>query len=164
MSDLKQSRVAWRQARGTQGGLAAQGVTRLLDRLSADSTSLSRLPTQCPELRAQQQIEGCDVRDHQQRHIDDRDRVSRAQLSRHRGKVDLGGVVIVDNEVDKAHDIEANDEQPKQRTYPDREKCQHGEQPGGEVPIGGESREGGRQMRADHTWKDEDEPEKAEAV
>src|ERR1041385_5385422 len=34
-------------------------------------------------LRTQQQIECCDVRDHQQGYIDDRDEVGGAQLSRH---------------------------------------------------------------------------------
>ena len=37
-----------------------------------------------------QQIERDDVRDHQQRHVDDRDRVSGAQFPRHRGKVRPG--------------------------------------------------------------------------
>jgi hypothetical protein len=66
-----------------------------------------RLPT----LRTQQQIECDDVRDHQQGHVDDRDCIGGTQLPRNRGKVELDGVVIVDNQVGHAHEIEGDDEE-----------------------------------------------------
>ena len=61
-------------------------------------------------------------------------------------------------------EIEGDDEQPEHRTYPDREKRQHGQHPGREVAIGGESGEAGGQVRADDAGHNEDQPEEAEAV
>jgi len=75
------------------------------------------------------------VRDHQHGHVDDRDRVRGAQLPRQRRKANLGGVVIVEDEIDHPHEIERRDEQPKERTYPYREKRQDGKQPGCQVPV-----------------------------
>src|SRR5467141_1242568 len=114
-------------------------------------------------LRTQQQIECDDVRDHQHRHVDDRDRVCGAHLPRHRRNADLDGVVIVDDEVDHSHEIEGNYEQPKEWTHPYREKRGDGEHPGCQVPVGGERGEASGQI-ADDTWKNKDEPEEAEAV
>src|SRR6266853_343862 len=114
-------------------------------------------------LITQQQIECDDVRDHQHGHVDDRDRVCGAQLPRHRRKADLNGVVIVEDKVDHSHEIEGNDEQPKEWTYPYREKREDGEYPGCQVPVGGERGEASRQI-ADDTWKNKNEPEEAEAV
>lgn len=54
------------------------------------------------------------MRDHQQGHVDDRDHVCGAQLSRHCGKADPDSVVIVEDEVDHSHEIEGNHEQPKE--------------------------------------------------
>ena len=73
-------------------------------------------------------------------------------------------VVIVDDDVGRPHEIEGDDEQPKQRTYPHREQRQHGQHPGCEVAIGGERGEAGGQIGADDAGNDEDEPEEAEAV
>src|SRR5262249_29407841 len=67
----------------------------------------------------------------------DRDRVSGAQLPRQRGKAGHGGVVIVDEDVSRSHEIEGDDEQPKQRPDPDGEKRQHGQHSGCEVAIRG---------------------------
>src|SRR2546427_8414255 len=114
-------------------------------------------------LRPQQKIECEDVRDHQQGHVDDRDRVRRAQLPRQCRKADPDGVVIVEDEVDHSHEIEGNYEQPKEWTYPYREKREDGEHPGCQVPVGGERGEARGQI-ADDTWKNKDEPEEAEAV
>ena len=56
-------------------------------------------------------------------------------------------------------------EQPKEWTYPYREKRQDCEQPGWQVPVGGECGETSNwQIRVDDAWKDKDEPEEAEAV
>jgi hypothetical protein len=66
------------------------------DRIADDGTMHRRL-------RTHQQIECDDVRDHQQRHVDDRDRVGGSQLPRQGRKAELGGVVIVDDEVGRAH-------------------------------------------------------------
>ena len=61
-------------------------------------------------------------------------------------------------------EIEGDDEQPEERTYPDREKRQHGEHAGREVAIGGKGGEARGQVGADDARDDEDEPEEAEAV
>src|SRR5215471_20853332 len=68
--------------------------------------SWSRLPA---DRWAQQQIECDDVRDHQQGYVDDRDRIGAAQLPRRRRKAGLNGVVIVDDDVGWAHNIEGDD-------------------------------------------------------
>ena len=81
-----------------------------------------RLLTSRLGLRKQQQIECDDVRDHQQGHVDDRDRVRGAQLPRQRRKASVGGVVIVEDEVDHSNEIEGNDEKPEEWTHPYREK------------------------------------------
>jgi hypothetical protein len=60
-----------------------------------------------------------------------------------------------------SYKIECNDESPKHRTYPYREKGQHGQDPGCKVAVGGEA---GGQVGADDAWKDKDESEEAEAV
>ena len=73
-------------------------------------------------------------------------------------------MVIVEDQVDKPREIEGDDEQPKQRTDPDREQRQHGQHAGCKIPVGGEHGEACGQIGADHARKDEDEPEEAEAV
>ena len=78
-------------------------------------------------------------------------------------KVQLDGVVIVADEVGRPHDIEGDDEQPKERPYPDSQKRQDGKQPGREVTVSGEVGETGRQI-AGNARKDEDQPEEAKAV
>src|SRR6266849_2421516 len=121
----------------------------------------------CPSglgLRTYQKIECADVRDHQQRYVDDRYRVGGTQPLRVRRKADLDGVIIVDDEVDRPYEIEGDDEQPEKRAYPHREKRQHGQHSGREVAIGSEGGEAGRQVGTYNTRKDEDEPEEAEAV
>src|SRR5580704_3916017 len=72
--------------------------------------------------RTDQQVECDDVRDHQQWHVDNRVRIGGAQLSRHRRKAKLNGVVVIDDDVGCPHEIEGDDERPKQRTYPCGEK------------------------------------------
>ena len=94
------------------------------------------------------QIERDEVRDHQQRHVDDRDRVRGAQLPCQLRQTDLVAMIVVDDEVDRSHEIEGDDEQPKERTYPRSEKREHGEQAGCEVAIRGERREAARQIGA----------------
>src|SRR5205085_10473627 len=78
-------------------------------------------------------------------------------------KVQLDGVVIVADEVGHAHDIEGDDEQPKERTYPHSQKRQDGKQPGREVTVSGEVGETSRQI-AGNARKDEDQPKEAKAV
>src|SRR6516162_7542508 len=115
-------------------------------------------------LWTQQEIK-CDcVRDHEQGYVDDRDRVSAAELPRHRGKTQTSGVVVVDDDVDCPHEIEGDDERPKQRRYPCGEKRQNGQDCGGEVTAGGEGGEPGRQIRAYDAREDKDEPEESKAV
>ena len=67
----------------------------------------------CLGLTTRQQIECCDVRDHQQRHIDDRDRVRGAQFPCQRRKAELAAVIIVDDDVGCSCEIEGYDEDPK---------------------------------------------------
>src|SRR5215469_10904389 len=69
-------------------------------------------------------------------------------------------IVRMNREIDE---IEGDDEQPKDRTYPHSEKCQDGEKPRREIAIGGERGEALWQI-ADDTRKDEDESEETEAV
>src|SRR5258707_11568371 len=65
--------------------------------------------------RTQKQIEGDKVRDHQQGHIEDGDRVGGAELSRQRWKVDLNAVPIVHDKVGRPHEVEGGDEGPEKR-------------------------------------------------
>ena len=60
--------------------------------------------------------------------------------------------------------LKATTNRPKERTYPYREKRQHGQHPGCKVAVGGEGGEAGGQIGADDAWKDKDEPEEAKAV
>src|SRR5260370_38664617 len=83
-------------------------------------------------------------------------------MSRQRGKADLDGVVIVEDEIDPPHEIEGDYEQPKEWTYPYREKRKDRQHPGCQVSVGGE-RGKARGQIADDTWKNKDEPEEAEA-
>ena len=55
-----------------------------------------------------------------------------------RWNVQHGGMVIVADEVGRSHDIEGDDEQPEERTYPDSQERQDGKQPGREVTVSGE--------------------------
>ena len=106
----------------------------------------------CAGPRADQPIESDEVRKHQHGYVEDRDRVGRAQLSRDRWKAELDGVVVGKEDVGRPREIERDDEEPKQRTYSDREKGQQGENSGCEVTIGGECGKPGRQMAADDAW------------
>ena len=94
------------------------------------------------------------MRDHQHGHVNNWDCVRGAQLPCHRGKADLDGVVIVEDEIDHPHEIEGHREQPKERTYSYREKRKDRKQPGCQVPVSserGEASDG--QIRADDAWK-----------
>ena len=53
-------------------------------------------------------------------------------------KPDLDSVVVVQYQVGRSHEIEGDDEHPKQRTYLYGEKRQHCQYPGRQVPVGGE--------------------------
>src|SRR5262249_50845543 len=114
-------------------------------------------------LTTQQPIEGCDVRDHEQRNIEDWDGVRRAQLSGHRRQANADGMVIVENEINGPDDIEGDDEEPKNRPYPGREKGQDGQQSGSQVPIGREGSEASGKV-ANDAWKNKDKSEEAKAV
>src|SRR5579872_201430 len=102
--------------------------------------------------------------DHQKRYIDYRDCVCDAQLAGDVREAGLVAVVIVDEDVDGARQIESDCEEPEERTYSEGEKRQDGENPRREVAIGGESREGRRQISADDAGEDEDEAEEAETM
>ena len=67
-------------------------------------------------------MESDEVRDHQHWHIENRDRVRGTQLARYDWKTELDGVVVVEEDVGRPHEIEGDHEEPKERTYPDREK------------------------------------------
>ena len=73
-------------------------------------------------------------------------------------------MVIIENDVGRAHEIESDDQQPEERAYPYREKRQDGQHRGCQVAVGSELGEAGGQIRADYAWKDKDEPEEAEAM
>jgi hypothetical protein len=113
---------------------------------------------------ARQPIKSDEVRDHQHWHIENRDRVRGAQLARDSWKTELDGVVVVEEDVGRPHEIEGDDEEPKERTYSDREKGQQGQNSGCKVTVGGERGEASRQIGADDAGKNKDEPEEAEAV
>ena len=72
-------------------------------------------------------------------------------------------MVIVDDDVGCAHDIEGDDERPKQRTYPCGEKRKHSQHSGGEVTVRGERSESNGQRPYD-ARKDKDEPEESKTV
>src|SRR5271156_3202267 len=96
----------------------------------------SRITGESPRrlwLTTHQQIERDEVRDHQQRYVDDRDRVCGTQLPRHCRKADPSRVVIVDDDVGHPHYIEGEHEKPEERTYPDREQRQDSQPSGYEV-------------------------------
>ena len=67
--------------------------------------------------------------DHQSGHVDDGYRVCGAQLPRECRKTKLIAVIIVDDEVGRSHEIEGDDERPKERTYPDGEQRQYVSRP-----------------------------------
>ncbi len=113
---------------------------------------------------AQQQIESEGMRDHQDRHVDDRDSVGCAQLPGKRWKADLDCVVVIEGDVRYSYKIEGDDERPKERTNPCCEERQKSQHSSCEVPVGGKSSKAGRQIGAYDAWKDKDESEKAEAV
>ena len=73
-------------------------------------------------------------------------------------------MVIVEDDVGCTDDIEGDDEQPKERTYPYRKKRQDGEHSSCEVAVGGERGETSGQIGTDDAWKDKDEPEEAKTV
>src|SRR6185312_634394 len=115
-------------------------------------------------LMTHQQMERGEVRDHQQRNINDRYRVGRAQLAGQLGKAQPDAVVVIDDEVDDAHEAVGKDKWPEEHARPCRKKRKHGEYPRGEVAIGRERREAGWQVGADDARQDEDESEEAETV
>ena len=104
------------------------------------------------------------MRDHQQRHIDNRDCIRYAQLSCDCRKVVPGGVVVVEDQVGHSHQIESNDEQPEERADSYCEKRQESEYPSCEVSISGEGGKARRQIRTDDAWNEKDQAEEAEAV
>ena len=104
------------------------------------------------------------VCDHQHRHEDNRNRVGRAQLPRRCRYADPGSVVIVENEIDHPHEIKDDYEQPKDRTYPYREKRQDREHTGCQVPVGRECGKARGQIGPDDAWNDKHESEEVEAV
>ena len=95
--------------------------------------------------RTHRQQERRDVRDHQQRHVDDRDRVGSAQFARRCRQARLDGARIVRHDVDEAHRVERRGEPPEQARNPEGEQRQQREDPGCEIAVGGERGEAGRQ-------------------
>src|SRR5579863_10711939 len=111
-----------------------------------------------------QQIERDCVGDHQQGHIDDRNRIGSAELPWHHIKASLNRVVIVDGDVGCPHEIQGDNEGPKQRADPCGEKGQNGQHPSCEITVGSERCEASRHTRANDSRKDKDEPEESKAV
>ena len=101
-------------------------------------------------------IEGDDVRNHQHWNVDDGDEIGCAQLARHVRKADSNGVVVVDEDVGRAHKVVGDDEQPEQRASPYAKKCQNGEHAGCEITVGGECGERSGKICPNDTGKDED--------
>ena len=50
------------------------------------------------------------MRDHQQGHVNDRDRICGAQLPSHRRKADPEGMVVVDDDIAEPDEVESADE------------------------------------------------------
>ena len=65
------------------------------------------------KLGTHQQIECGEVRNHQHGHVDDRDSVGGPELPRQGRKVELDAVVIIDDDVDRACEIERDDKGQK---------------------------------------------------
>jgi hypothetical protein len=59
----------------------------------------------CVGPMARQPIESDEVRDHQHWHIENRDRVRGTQLARDSWKTELDGVVVVEEDVGRPHEI-----------------------------------------------------------
>ena len=104
------------------------------------------------------------MRDHQQGHVDDRNRIGSAELPWHHIKASLNGVVVIDDDVRRPGEIEGDDERPKERTYPRAEKRQNGQHSGCEITVGGEGGEAGGQIGACNARQDKDEPKESKAV
>src|ERR1700677_2419619 len=104
------------------------------------------------------------VSDHQHGYVNDRDDVGSAELSRQRGQTDPDGVVIVDKDVGGSDEIEGDDEEPEERTHSCREERKHGQYSSYKIAIGCKGSKARGQVGADDAWKNEDEPEEAEAV
>lgn len=111
-----------------------------------------------------EQIQGCDVRDHQQRHVEDRNRIRCAQFASQRRNADLDAMVVVDEYVHCSGDIEGNDERPEDGAESDRQQSQHRQNPGRQIAIGSEGCELGGQAGPDDTGDQKDESEKTETV
>jgi hypothetical protein len=62
------------------------------------------------------EIESDEVRDHQHGHVEDRDDVHSAELPGQRGQTERDGVVVSDEEIGGSNEIEADDEEPEERT------------------------------------------------
>ena len=104
------------------------------------------------------------MRDHQQRHVDDRNRIGGTELSWHHIKASLNGVEVVDDDVRCPREIECDNEKPEERAYPCGEKRRNGQHSSGEVTVGGKRCEAGGHIRAHDARKDENEPKESEAV
>jgi len=85
-------------------------------------------------VRTHQPIDSNEVRDHEHWHVENRDRICGTQLPRQRRKAEPDRVVIIEEDVDRPDEIEGDDEQPKERTYPHRKKGQHGQDPVAKSP------------------------------
>ena len=104
------------------------------------------------------------MRDHQQGDVDDGDDVGGTQLACHKRQAEPHGVVVGDEKVAGAHNVERDYKEPEQWTYRRREKSHDGQQAGGEIAIGCGRGKASGQVWADYTGKDEDQPEEAKGV
>src|ERR1700688_3773053 len=73
-------------------------------------------------------------------------------------------MVVVDDDIGRAHEIEGDNEQRKEWANPHREERQDRQQPGCQVTVSGERREASGNIGTNHARKDKDEPEETEAV
>ena len=73
-------------------------------------------------------------------------------------------MIVVDDEVGRSDAVEGHDEKPEERPHPEGQQRQHRQNAGGEIAVGGGSREADGEVRTDDARNDEDQPEEAEAV
>src|ERR1700733_5023543 len=132
-------------------------LSRALGDLASDENIVGN-GLSCPGLRTHEPIESKDVRNHQHWNVDDGDEIGCAELAGQVRKADSNGVVVVDEDVGRAHKVVGDDEEPEQRASPHGKKCQNGEHAGREITVGGKRGEGSRKIWANDTGKNEDEP------
>src|SRR5579871_5297642 len=125
---------------------------------------VSRRPRHGLPFGTREQVERNAVRDHQRGHVQDRYRISGAQLTGNLRKIEYRPVIVVDEDVDRPDDVECDEERIEKGGDPERHERKQRQHAGGEVPVGREGGEGRREVWAYHAGQDENQPEEPEAV